>query len=109
MCFCSTTTTSVHVLWLMSGDPSPDPPPVYHVDSHVVLASTSLTPQTPEPSFELLVMLHQPTKHVHANRKTKNIKPKPENKGQFNIPLNIKSHPFILTLPEKLFFIQPHL
>ena len=103
MCFCFTMTTSVRVLWLMSGDPSPDPPPVYHVDSHVVLASTSLTPQTPEPSFELLVMLCQPTKCVHANRKTKNVKPKPENKGPFNIPVDIEWHAFLGTVAEKIF------
>src|SRR5713226_9449974 len=109
MCFCSTTTTSVCVLWSMFGDPSPDPPPVYHVDSHVVLASTLLTPQIPELSFELLVMLHQPTKYVCANKKTKNIKPEPENKGPFNIPVDIEWHTFLGTVAEKIFVNQSDL
>src|SRR5713226_2851423 len=93
----------------MSGDPSPDPPPVYHVDSHVILALTLLTPQIPEPSFELLVTLYQPTKRVHTNRKTKNVKPEPENKGPFNIPVNIEWHAFLGTMAEKIFVNQSDL
>jgi len=90
----------------MSGDPTSDPPSMYHIDPHVVLALISLTPQTLEPSFELLVTLHQPTKCVHTNRKTKNVNPKPENKGPFNIPVDIKWHTFLGTVAEKIFINQ---
>jgi len=63
-----------------------------------------LLPQQPlEPFFELLLMLIQPSKHIHtANQKTKNLKPESESKGPFNISVNTEWVAFLGIIAEKI-------
>ena len=76
----------------------------------MVSALTSLPPQSLEPSFELLLTLIQPSKCVcTANKKTKNLKPKSENKGPFNISFNIEWDTFLGILAEKISVEPSHL
>ncbi len=98
----------------MLGFPSFDLPPGYQFDASSLLSSLSnvdpaLTllaperPETPEPTFELLLTLTQPSKSVRTqNRKTKTKKTEPEKRGPFNIPLNIKWNAFLRMMAEEI-------
>ena len=59
-----------------------------------------------EPSFELLLTLAYPPKRVRtANRKTKNVKSESENKGPYEISVNIGWDAFLRLIAEKLLIV----
>ena len=92
-----------------------DPPPIYQLDESpsppgVVSALTLLPQQPPEPSFELLLTLIQPSKRIRtANKKTKNLKPESESKGPFNISVNTEWDAFLGIIAEKISLEPSHL
>ena len=68
----------------------------------VVPTPTSLDPE-PDPTFELLLTLLYPSKHVHtSNRKTKNAKPESENKGLYDILIKTGWDAFLEIITNKL-------
>jgi hypothetical protein len=68
----------------------------------VVPTPTSLDPN-PDPTFELLLTLLYPLKHIHtSNQKTKNAKPKLENKRPYNISIKTKWDAFLKIITDKL-------
>jgi hypothetical protein len=91
----------------MSEIPAPNPPPAYQNDSiNFSVAVPTPTSQNPEPTFELLVTLVHPMKRVHtSNRKTKNMKPESENKGPYDISINIGWDTFLGVVAEKLMVV----
>ncbi len=61
------------------------------------------TPETQEPTFELLLMLIHSPKCLHTpNRRTRNPKPKLENIGPFDVSVNIGWNTFLGTVAEKI-------
>jgi hypothetical protein len=63
-----------------------------------------------EPSFELLLTLAYPPKRVRtANRKTKNVKSESENKGPYEISVNIGWDAFLRLIAEKLLVVPSSL
>src|SRR5712675_1220252 len=91
----------------MSEIPAPNPPPAYQNDSiNFSVAVPTPTSQNPEPTFELLVTLVHPMKRVRtSNRKTKNMKPESENKGPYDISINIGWDTFLGVVAEKLMVV----
>jgi hypothetical protein len=68
----------------------------------VVPTPTSLDPE-PDPTFELLLTLLYSSKCVHtSNQKTKNAKPKSENKGPYNNLIKTEWDTFLEIITDKL-------
>jgi hypothetical protein len=68
----------------------------------VVPTPTSLEPE-PDPTFELLLTLLYSSKCVRtSNQKTKNVKPKLENKGPYNISTKTEWDTFLEIITNKL-------
>jgi hypothetical protein len=68
----------------------------------VVPTLTSLDPK-PDPTFELLLTLLYSSKRVRtSNWKTKNAKPKSENKGPYNISIKTEWDAFLEIITNKL-------
>jgi len=79
----------------MSEFPAPNPPSSYQNDSEF----TS--------SFELLLMLLYPPKRVrNSNKKTKVMKPESENKGPYDVSINIGWGSFLELVANKL-MVEP--
>jgi hypothetical protein len=94
---------------------SVDPPPTYQyqpvpsLDEVIVLplpTFQNLDPDPtlePEPTFELLLTLVHPSKCICTpNRKTKNTKPESENKGPYEITIEIGWNTFLGIIARKL-------
>ena len=113
MCYCDLFFFSVCLLALLMS--VLDPPPIYQLDKSPsppgVVSVLTLLPQQPlEPFFELLLMLIQPSKHICiTNKKTKNLKPKSESKGPFNISVNTEWDAFLGIIAKKISFEPSHL
>ena len=95
------------LLWLMTETLAPNLPPAYQDDSNdppiAVLAVPEVISLDLEPTFELLLTVVYPPKRVRtANRKTKNLKPESENKGPYDVPINITWDAFLGVIAEKL-------
>jgi hypothetical protein len=68
----------------------------------VVPTLTSLDPE-PDPTFKLLLTLLYSSKCVcTSNQKTKNVKPKSENKGPYNISIKTEWDTFLKIITDKL-------
>ena len=70
----------------------------------------ALTSEITEPTFELLLTLTHPPKRVRTNnRKTKNVKSESENKGPYEISVNIGWDNFLGVIAEKLMVVPSSL
>lgn len=80
-----------------------DPPPAPQNDSSGPPVAISELDAT----FELLISLIHPSKRVRTpNRKTKSIKQEPENKGPFDVAINIGWDEFLSLIAEKLTVVR---
>src|SRR6266576_550410 len=87
----------------MSEIPAPDPPPAYQNDSNSSAVISARISQNLETTFELLLTLVYPLKHVHTStKKTKNMKPELENKGPYEVPIDIGWDGFLKVIAKKL-------
>ncbi len=76
-----------------------DPPPAHQNGS----SGPSVADPELEPTFELLIMLIHPLKHVCTpNKKTKSLKQELENKGPFDVSINIGWDDFLGVIAKKL-------
>ncbi len=91
------------LLWSMSEIPTSDPPPAYQNDSNSSAVIPAWISQNPEPTFELLLTLIYPLKCVcTSTKKTKNMKPELENKGPYEVLIDIGWDGFLKVIAEKL-------
>ena len=87
------------LLWSMAEIIAIDPPPAHQNGSSGPLVAD---PEL-EPTFELLITLIHPLKCICTpNKKMKSLKQEPENKGPFNISINIGWDDFLGVIAEKL-------
>ena len=90
------------LLWSISETPAPDPPIADQNDPNSSIAL--------EPTFKLLLTLTYPLKCVQTtNRKTKNIKPESENKGPYDVSINIGWEAFLGVIANKLMIVPSSL
>jgi hypothetical protein len=86
----------------MSEGPAIGSPPAQQGDSSAAAPAVAL-----DSTFELLFSLIHPSKCIRTqNRKTKNTKPVSEDKGPFNVAVDIEWVPFLGIIAEKL-SVQP--
>ena len=87
---CACCASTVLCYGLMSKIPALNLPPAYQDNSNGASVEVPAISQSLGSMFELLLTLIHPSKHVHTpNWKTKNIKPNLENKGPYDISINI--------------------
>ena len=79
------------------------PSTINSLDSVNIVHTPTPPDPVPEPTFELLLTLIHPSKRVcTSNRKTKSTKPEAENKGPYDIPVQIEWDAFLDIIAEKL-------
>lgn len=67
-----------------------------------LISPTPETPETPEPTFELLLTLVHPSKRPRtSNRRPRNLKPESESIGPFDVAVNIGWDAFLGMVAEK--------
>src|SRR6266852_3788918 len=91
--------------------PALDIPPACQNDP-IVSSVAVPAPTSPNSAstFELLLTLIHPSKRVRtSNRKTKNMKPESENKGPYDVPVNIGWDAFLDVVAEKLMVVPSSL
>jgi len=95
----------------MSEAPACDPIPAYQNGSNgSSVAVPALSSQDSESTFELLLTLIYPSKHVRTGTKrTKNMKPETDNKGPYNIPISTEWVAFLGVIAEKLMVVPSSL
>ncbi len=91
--------------------PALDIPPACQNDP-IVSSVAVPAPTSPNSAstFKLLLTLIHPSKRVRtSNRKTKNMKPESENKGPYDVPVNIGWDAFLDVVAEKLMVVPSSL
>jgi len=89
----------------MSETPAPEPGPGLPLDYHDSKSSSvsEMMPQSLDTTFKLLLTLIHPSKCIRtSNRKTKNMKLESENKGPYDVTINIKWDMFLGFVADKL-------
>ena len=91
----------------MSETPACDLPPAHQNNSNGSSGAVpALRSQDLESTFELLLTLVYPSKRVRtSSKKTKNMKPESDNKGPYNVPINIEWDAFLRVVAEKLMVV----
>ena len=91
----------------MSETPACDLPPAHQNNSNGSSGAVpALRSQDLESTFELLLTLVYPSKRVcTSSKKTKNTKPELDNKGPYNVPINIEWDAFLGVVSEKLMVV----
>ena len=91
----------------MSETPACDLPPAHQNNSNGSSGAVpALRSQDFESTFELLLTLVYPSKRVRtSSKKTKNMKPESDNKGPYDVPINIEWDAFLGVVAEKLMVV----
>ena len=91
----------------MSETPACDLPPAHQNNSNGSSGAVpALRSQDLESTFELLLTLVYPSKRVcTSSKKTKNTKPESDNKGPYDVPINIEWDAFLGVVAEKLMVV----